>query len=451
MFCGLIAVQERGNIFLVSHVIHSQEAENVSFTIAYIFLLFNHHDARHASAPNLPPSRLAPVFFEGVDRILSRTWRPVDTSSVEWLKHCHVEVDEGECGAPGSAPDPFAQFLEMASAMMSQTGGAIPSIVDNAIDQDGWEKVLEDSVQKNFHDVDKRLAHVLHGKRIRIFGSGGSGRPPFVSMSSEGNVKWSLEDSQFSSARQIPDMNKPDLYIFINQFHMVKTYMTDKNNSAAHLLGRLRVLIHELIHGIRILKSIIRSFGSLVWFRNQYHDWCVDKSVYDKDIATPPRLGPNAQDLSASSGYPADAGRTWEHSITCGKAFFQRDLEVVVFVRGKFETAELSLTDARTILANPKALIEISRRRADEIAVTAGGAAVLYTSYSGTVSTFEYQCSGSSRWFVDNLGEYYSSRAAFAVSASVDATDHPASAAQVCHNHATLHLACRVTVLLRRS
>jgi len=226
-------------------------------------------------------------------------------------------------------------------------------------------------------------------------------------------------------------MNKAELYIFINQFHLVKNYMADRNNFAAQVLGRLRVLIHELIYGIRILKSIIRSFGSLVWLRNQNNDWCVDKSVYDKDIATPPRLGPNAQGLSASSGYPADAGRTWEHSITCGKAFFQRDLEVVVYVGGKFEIAELSLTDARTILANPKMLIEISRRRADEILVTAGGAAALYTNNSGIVSTFQYQCPGSSRWFVENLGEYYSSRAALAMSGSVDTTDDLASAAQV--------------------
>jgi hypothetical protein len=53
---------------------------------------------------------------------------------LEWLKHFQVEVDEGECEAStyAAAWDLFAQILETALAMMSQTGGTIPLTIDNS-------------------------------------------------------------------------------------------------------------------------------------------------------------------------------------------------------------------------------------------------------------------------------------------------------------------------------
>ena len=75
------------------------------------------------------------------------------------------------------------------------------------------------------------------------------------------------------------------------------------------------------------------------------NDWCLEKSVFDKHIATPPKLGPVPQGAAANSDFPADAVRVWEHSITRGMAIFQKECEVAVFVGGKFVTAQISVTE----------------------------------------------------------------------------------------------------------
>jgi hypothetical protein len=368
-----------------------------------------------------------PVFAQGLESgsSVQRHWRTVDTSSVKWLEGCRVEVDADECSA--SATDPIVDFLKMATKVMIQTGGAIPSIVDNALDRDGWEDELDALVRQELDENTMRtcLGVDLRGKLIRIVGSK-SGLPKFVSPTAEGSARWSLEASQFQSACQVPDMDKAELYIFVNDFETVG--MLIKLHSR-QLLGRLRVFIHEMIHGMRFLRALLRCPGPLTWFRNIHNDWCLERSVFDKHIATPPRFGPAPQGAAASSKYPADAGRVWEHSITRGKAFFQKDLEVVVFVGGKFSARQLSVPEAWEVESEPRKLIDISRNMADAVAAQAGQALVLYTTTSGTVPAFEYQCSGSARWLVENLDEYYSRKDASSC------TEHAApSATQVCRS-----------------
>ena len=85
-----------------------------------------------------------------------------------------------------------------------------------------------------------------------------------------------------------------------------------------------------------------------------------------------------------------------------------------MYVGGKFSAMELSDIKALEVLDEPRKLIDVSRQVADAVAAQAGGAAALYTTASGTVPAFEYQCSGSARWLVENLDEYYSRRAASA-------------------------------------
>ena len=69
----------------------------------------------------------------------------------------------------------------------------------------------------------------------------------------------------------------------------------------------------------------------------------------------------------------------------------------------------------------------MSCKLADAVAAQAKGAVVLYTTTSGTVPTFGYECSGSARWQLENPDEYYSREA---VSASTE--DALRSVAQVC-------------------
>ena len=150
-----------------------------------------------------PTPTLVPVFAQGLESASSastvqRRWRPVDVSSVKWLETCRVEVDADECAAPSSGTDLVVEFLKRATKVMSQTGGAIPSIVDNALDRDGWEVELERLVQQDLDEnmMQRCLGRDLNGKLIRIVGSGG-GRPQFVSSTAEGSAKWSLEASEF--------------------------------------------------------------------------------------------------------------------------------------------------------------------------------------------------------------------------------------------------------------
>ena len=116
-------------------------------------------------------------------------------------------------------------------------------------------------------DLDENLMQTCLGgdlsrKLIRIVGSA-SGQPQFVSVFAEGCAKWSLEASQFDSACKAPDINKAELYIFVNDFDSVETYI--ERRRSRQLLGRLRDFIHELIHGIRFLKSLLRCPETLVW------------------------------------------------------------------------------------------------------------------------------------------------------------------------------------------
>ena len=89
--------------------------------------------------------------------------------------------------------------------------------------------------------------------------------------------------------------------------------------------------------------------------------------------------------------------------------------------------AQISVNEALEIWAEPRKIINVSRNLADKVAQQAGGIVVLYTSNSGTIPAVEYQCPGSARWQVNNLGECYSRKVASA------STEHaPPSAAQVC-------------------
>jgi hypothetical protein len=79
---------------------------------------------------------------------------------------------------------------------------------------------------------------------------------------------------------------------------------------------------------MRMMKRLIACFGTLNWSQNQYRDWCIEKNQFISEIVTLPNLGPNP---TTSKGMSADAGRAWEHSITRGLAFFQRNFDVITF------------------------------------------------------------------------------------------------------------------------
>ena len=373
-------------------------------------------DDAPVEASSSTPVQVVPIFCEGMGRELSRKWRKVDTSAVEGMKNLNVEVDEDEFGAlTTDSQDLVVEFLKLASIFMSEIGGAIPLIVNNALDDD-WKDQLNISVSRKLDANDNednsvsKLTEIFGDRKIRIFGNK-KGWPPFVSNTAEGSVKWSLDESEFESDEKVPNIDKAELYIFILKVHLFPLYFLQKESLALELVGIIRVFIHETIHGMRMLKRLLDNQGVLIWSQNQYKDWCVLKSQFDKIVATPSRLGPAPKEGKASSDYPADAGRTWEHSITAGRAIFQEDCKVMVWVNDRFEFSRLETTEALEVLGNPRKLIEISRRHVDTIEARVGNKVERYITVSGIASTCEYQCPGSARWLLDHLDDYYAWRA----------------------------------------
>ena len=143
------------------------------------------HDAS-VEASSSTPVQVVPIFCEGVDRKLSRKWRKVNTSAIEGMKNLNVEVDEDELGAlTTETQDRLVEFLHLASRFMSETGGAIPLIVNNALDDD-WKDQLESSVCRKLDAIDNgdnsvskqwesKLTEIFGDCKIRIFGNKRSG------------------------------------------------------------------------------------------------------------------------------------------------------------------------------------------------------------------------------------------------------------------------------------
>ena len=134
------------------------------------------HDAS-VEASSSTPVQVVPIFCEGVGRKLSRKWCKVNTSAVEGMKNLNVEMDEDECGAlTTETQDLVVEFLQLASKIMSETGGAIPLIVNNALD-DGWKDKLEISVCRKLDAIDNgdnsvfKLTEIFGDRKIRIFGN----------------------------------------------------------------------------------------------------------------------------------------------------------------------------------------------------------------------------------------------------------------------------------------
>ena len=330
-------------------------------------------------------------------------------SSVDGMAHLMVEVFEDECGAAGTT-DPMVAVLKMTSNLMLQLGGAIPLIVNNQLDRDDWQAVLEDAVHKPLTPTElSKATAVLAGKRIRIFDSYFY-KPPFITGQAEARCILSLEAGQFGTGVIEPDMSKAELYIFVEGWHHMTKYFADIDEFVLEILGRLRALIHGLVHGARSLQSLLNSKHALSWTRNRFQHWCLGTDQYRQCIATPPRLCDVAAGQKLGSDCPADAGRTWEHSISKGAAIFQRDLEVVVNANGRFVSVKLLAAEATEVLQDPRKLIEVSRRKACAIVKDWGlgvESIVNYTSCSGVVDQFlGFQCPGSSGWVINNYEEY---------------------------------------------
>jgi hypothetical protein len=190
------------------------------------------------------------------------------------------------------------------------------------------------------------------------------------------------------------------LYIFVRGFEGLESSLVHRA-LAGLLLGRIRNLIREIVQGSRFMNRLDACHGTLSWSRNNGNDWCIEEHEFVSEIATPPKLAPNPMPAKANSGYPADAGRTWEHSVTGGMAIFQRNMEFVISTDGNLESCFLPRAEAENILRNPSELIRISRAAA--LKAASGRTLDTYLSSSELIHHIEYQCQGSAGWILNHL------------------------------------------------
>ena len=338
-----------------------------------------------------------PVFQERIEGLLTpRVWRSVDVSSISGLQGCKIEVDSAEY--PVQQPDPVLEILKNTSNVIRETGGAIPAIVSNTLDLDAdWQSELEALAQSPLDGGSfSKIFDVFRGKTIRIFGN----TAPYVSANAEGSAVWNLDSTEYAIGKKAPDLTKAVLYIFVRGFEGLESVL-DNHSQAGLLLGRIRNLIREIVQGSRFMNRLDACHGTLSWSRNHRNDWCIEENEFVSEIATPPKLGPNPMPAKANSGCPADAGRTWEHSVTGGMAIFQRDMEFVISTNGNLEIGRIPRAEAENILQNPSELIRISRAAA--LKAASGRALDKYLSNSELTLQVEYQCQGSAGWILNNL------------------------------------------------
>ena len=222
-----------------------------------------------------------------------------------------------------------------------------------------------------------------------------------------------LAPSDFTDSCDRPNINGTRMLIHVQGLEKVACAVTDlaNVNFADVVVGRARVFDHELTHGIRLVTSISRMHHSLKWIRYG-GDWCISLLDAVEKVATPPRLSAHQLGRKEKTVLCADAGRTWEHSITIGKAFFEGNIKLLVAVKKSAADGSaidiipqcLLAADLAKIVEDPYNLIGISRAKADYVfSKRAGTAAALYVSNSDAAATFHYHCQSSLAWRANQI------------------------------------------------
>ena len=235
-----------------------------------------------------------------------------------------MDIDSSPVPRAGNV-DKMVEFFQFVSKCLLELGGAIPGIVDNTFG-DTWRQQLEDGLRHRLTAEQLyALSHQLHGKSIYIFGDP---RPGFIVPRAEANTSWTLSDAGFTATAANPDIDQAELLIYLSGLDTID-FAVDHIQVSRDVVGRGLMLVHELTHALHMLRRLLESRMQLQWTVDGDGDWCVEKSQFVSLLATPQKLG-TATGINKGCDFPADAGRTWEHSITNGMAFFQRDVDIVV-------------------------------------------------------------------------------------------------------------------------
>jgi hypothetical protein len=332
------------------------------------FNVSNFH-ARAATSPPCTQNRAMTVFRKNSMTDLSRKWRQVDMTSIPGLSALQIYVDIDSCPVPPAGKkDNMVNFFEFVAKCMLKLGGALPLIVDNTFSttcRDQLEYGLRHPLKT---DELSRLTHELSGKSIYIFVDA----VLLIYLSGLGRIDFAMDNVQFSG----------------------------------DVVGRGFKLTYELTHGMRMLRRLLESRVQLNWTRDGDDDWCIEKDQFMSLLSTPPKLG-IATGINKGGDFPADAGRVWEHSITNGLAFFQRNFEIVIarnlgYGEVDYICQAISDKQAQAVILDPAILIQLSRDHAAAMERESSPSKIMkYAASSLPVTEFQYACSSSGWWMAN--------------------------------------------------
>ena len=351
-----------------------------------------------------------------------QNWQKVSMSGVPGMEILDIRVHANYCRSTKSADTTtLSKFFSFVSKFMMQLGGALPLIVKNEFSDDNWKAELEHGVQHPL-DIDglKNVLECLKGVPIYLIGRHRDAE--HVDYSCEGNMTLTLDPSDFDDFSDRPNLKGARMLIFVEGLEKVagavdicsrkSSEMVDVGH-AEIMLGRTRDFIHEMCHGLRLVTAISKFHDSLQWIRNDADDWCIALKHAVEKIATRPKSSEIQTGKKENSDLSAVAGRTWEHSITEGKAVFEGDVKLIAAVKRENSSALdfvpqcLLAEDLFDTIEDPGNLIRISRGMADFVFSKkdpSGTRAARYVSNSGTMIPFQYHCQSSLAWRAYQVG-----------------------------------------------
>jgi hypothetical protein len=329
----------------------------------------------------------------------------------------HIDTKYTSCSLQN-----VTNYFNFLIKFMKGVGGAIPSIVSHGLNfaEDEWKNQLIDEAKNELSDEElKRIFNsCLTGVQIYLVGFDA---PPYIkdADSIEGNSSWTLKAEEFERDKIAFDVSNWCLVIFVSNLPTVFRDNYENQSDKLFSVGRTRVLVHELVHGMRMCQRMRTCFHDLTWVHpDQFNgDWGVAVNDVSDKLFTPPKLSEVQILAKKNSRYPADAGRSWEHSITEGAAIFEGDFKLVVVwlknsknadstdeVETVCEGRAFSIDEIIRIFDKPSDLRVIAQAKVQQVMSSASASYQIakYVSCSTTLLKFPFQCQSSLGWQLQN-------------------------------------------------
>ena len=339
-------------------------------------------------------------------------WRKVDLSTVPGMENLDIHMHVNCC----TVAEKLNQFFFFVSKFFMGLGGALPLIIHDQLSDLNWKEELEQAVH---NPLDKErlsaLTDCIKGVPIYLFGQ--CDEVKHIDASCEGNMTLTLTPEDFTDPADKPNIQNTRMLIFIQRLEVAVGCSSNHWGQlsaveALCIFGRARDFVHELTHGIRLHMKLSKLLLDLAWIRSDCGDWCIRIKDAVEKIAIPPKYAEHSIGQRANNIFCADAGRTWEHSVTQGKAIFEGDIRIFVALK-RTDGPTLDLIglwllakDILDAIEEPHKLIEISRRQADLFFAKKdpdGNRTARYVCNSDALVVCQFHCQSSLAWRANQI------------------------------------------------